>query len=54
MAENGDVAPALASEPFASDIEKRFTEIDEVDGVELGDGKVLVHELDVVTWFMMS
>lgn len=49
LAQDGDVAPSFASEPFASDVEERFTEVDEVDGVELSDRKVFVHELDVVT-----
>ena len=44
-----NVLPPLASEAFPSDVQEQFTEIDEVDGVELRDGKVLVHELDVVT-----
>ena len=44
-----NVMPPLASEPFVSDVQERYTEIDEVDGIKLRDGKVLVHELDVVT-----
>ena len=49
MTQDCDVTPPLASEAFPSNVHERFTEIDEVDGVELRDGKVLVHELDVVT-----
>ena len=43
------VTPPLVSEAFVSDVQRRLTDIDQVDGVELRDGKVLVHELDVVT-----
>ena len=49
LAQDRNVTPPLASEPFASDVQERFTEIDEVNGVELRNGKVLVHELDIVT-----
>ena len=34
-----NVTPPLASEPFASHVQERYTEIDEVDGVKLRDGE---------------
>ena len=38
-----DVEPARA----AGDVEEGFAEIDEVDGVEFGDGEEFVHGFDV-------
>lgn len=54
LAEDGDVTPTLASEAFSSDVQERFAEIDEVDGIELRDGEMFIHELDVVTWMKMK
>ena len=49
LAEDSDVAPTLACKALAGDIEEGFTEVDEIDGVELRDGKVLIHQFNVVT-----
>lgn len=54
LTKTNDILPSFNGEASLSDIEKWFTQVDDIDSIELGDREVFVHGFNVPTFSMFG
>jgi len=47
LGETNHIFPSFSSKSLLSEIEERLAEIYDIDGIELGNGEMVIHRLDI-------